>query len=1259
MLGAGAVDAGATGSAGVGRGKGRVGTPLRDAIDACQAEWFEEEVQEARGGNPVSMALVGQMLIQGYGCPRDLQAGKDWVAKALATAEAGSWVYGPASSPPAPPPATGAEQAAASEAPPSAVPSSIASPVGLRAWLHAGSHSLQGLQALGQQQQQQQQPHHPPRADEHPPAARIGGGSGDGSAEALPAAPPLAVKGSLTPRVPAAEPPGPPTSAAVAAPATSALEGPRIHERPPLAAEGATEHELLHRQGAGRGIEGIAAGVAGPQVEPAHPSPQAAEAPAAPPPSGETSIDLPGGVRLRDVHVSVGTVQVLPSSSGAGGAPGGAAQPAKPGLVEAARTRAAAGVAGAAGAASGLLAALESVLVAGEQRELLELAPAWAAAPDFEKTAAVNQLLQLLWPQLAAAAEAELRRQLREVVVPHVAGGGVPGLAALSVRRLTLGPAAPPRIGGVKLAGGWAGGGGGGGGEELVIELDVAWAAGIEVDLEARLGLAGSDPSRPPRLALPLLPPLRASLSRLALRGVVRLAAGPLLAEPPYVAAASLTLLQPPLLGGSLRLGLGGGGGGAAASATASANEAEAKLPEGAAGGVAGGGPAGGGWWGVDLMALPGVSWLVRSSLQSLLQRALVFPRHLLVTLVEGGGLPLPPPVLLRLRLLRAEGLRGPSATAEPDVYVTAQARGGPGRGGAGRGGAGSPELGRFFRQTRVREGAVQRSPTRVESSCPNWQAAVPLPGQGQAQGQGHQPGAAAGDVGWGGGGGHVFNLPVASPRRQVLLLRVMLDRKGWDDPPLAFATLPLPLLLPALREAEAARQGACGPAPSPTWVPLVVHLSPDAGGVGGGGALGAAARVPVHGLRSLGRVAAKGADGLSKLGRRIGRALRGGEERRTEHRGQEGQEGREEEGEEEEGERGTNGTAGSAAAAGGEPLVVGGGGGVGGQEAVLHLGAALRARPGSRADAGRLYLEASFLQLRPHADIPPAASAAATAATTPPAADVPPAAVSTEPKAVPDMEQERQQLSGPAAAASAVVEGLTDPRVVAAGAAGAAAGGAAGTGGAAGDGGAEGKEAGEGAKAPKGDFAGGPGGGGGGGPVRVEVGAMWPGGPSRAVHRAVRADEQALLAVRVLRLRQLVASSNAGAAAGVDPFVELLLLDAAGRVTGVARTPPRYNAPDASWEELELELLPAAAGGALVARAWDKTTALEAVGSLALGDTRGLEDQLLGQVRIPLAALAGAGRLRRSWLLSPAGSRTTVGAPELEMLLSWTPLPI
>lgn len=55
------------------------------------------------------------------------------------------------------------------------------------------------------------------------------------------------------------------------------------------------------------------------------------------------------------------------------------------------------------------------------------------------------------------------------------------------------------------------------------------------------------------------------------------------------------------------------------------------------------------------------------------MQRTLVFPRHVVLHLVEGGGLPRPPAGLLRLRLVRAESLRSRELTREPDVYCTIQ----------------------------------------------------------------------------------------------------------------------------------------------------------------------------------------------------------------------------------------------------------------------------------------------------------------------------------------------------------------------------------------------------------------------------------------------------------------------------------------------------------------------------------------------------------------------------------------------------------
>lgn len=81
--------------------------------------------------------------------------------------------------------------------------------------------------------------------------------------------------------------------------------------------------------------------------------------------------------------------------------------------------------------------------------------------------------------------------------------------------------------------------------------------------------------------------PLPATLSNLHVKAVARATLGPLLPEPPYAARASLTLLQPPVVGFSLGpgsvSGRGGGGGGGLL---------QPRL---------------------DLMSLPGVAWLANT----------------------------------------------------------------------------------------------------------------------------------------------------------------------------------------------------------------------------------------------------------------------------------------------------------------------------------------------------------------------------------------------------------------------------------------------------------------------------------------------------------------------------------------------------------------------------------------------------------------------------------------------------------------------
>ncbi|GLI64280.1 hypothetical protein VaNZ11_007499, partial [Volvox africanus] len=539
-----------------------------------------------------------------------------------------------------------------------------------------------------------------------------------------------------------------------------------------------------------------------------------------------------------------------------------------------------------AGAAAGVLAdLLEDVLRARAQRSLLQLAPSWVSDPDFEKTSVINQLIRLLWPQLSTAAEAAIRTLLAEAEA-RVEAGGVPGVAKLTLRRCTAGPAAPPQIGGIKVTGGWAppagghggGGGDGGGGsaadstfpgdsEELVIEIDLGWAAEAEAELGVSFGLPGRTASNKirresrsstgsdgggvlgflRRLPLPqiALPPLLLSLSCLQLRAVVRLVLGPLLPEPPYLADVSVTLLQPPILDARLGVGLdildrsgrrrrrgqpppsprSSDAGGAGSGKMKGSSCSDADVGNGESG------------WTVDLMSLPVVGWVLRSAVQIFLQRTLLYPRHLVLHLVEGGGLPLaslpPPHGILRVRLRRAEGLT-PTATRRDEatglygngLYVTAQVDGGaaqraPTRYGTrsisweqeleevpytgGRGGAtGPPTAGSTapIAPTSLLVGVVQPDDSATSTTRNETATAVAAAVVGDKEAETRRAGS--GDAGGGGGGGgFLFELPVWNPSRQALLLQLLRDQNGWEASCMGLAAIPIAALREVLRNEQ------------------------------------------------------------------------------------------------------------------------------------------------------------------------------------------------------------------------------------------------------------------------------------------------------------------------------------------------------------------------------------------------------------------------------------------------------------------------
>ncbi|XP_008782586.1 uncharacterized protein LOC103702077 isoform X2 [Phoenix dactylifera] len=56
--------------------------PLSEVVSDCVRRWFQDALREAKNGDAAMQVLVGQMYHSGYGCPRNEQKGKAWIAKA-------------------------------------------------------------------------------------------------------------------------------------------------------------------------------------------------------------------------------------------------------------------------------------------------------------------------------------------------------------------------------------------------------------------------------------------------------------------------------------------------------------------------------------------------------------------------------------------------------------------------------------------------------------------------------------------------------------------------------------------------------------------------------------------------------------------------------------------------------------------------------------------------------------------------------------------------------------------------------------------------------------------------------------------------------------------------------------------------------------------------------------------------------------------------------------------------------------------------
>ena len=55
---------------------------LSEVVDNAVKRWFYDAVEESLRGDVKAQALLGQMLVEGYGGPKDEELGQQWTNKA-------------------------------------------------------------------------------------------------------------------------------------------------------------------------------------------------------------------------------------------------------------------------------------------------------------------------------------------------------------------------------------------------------------------------------------------------------------------------------------------------------------------------------------------------------------------------------------------------------------------------------------------------------------------------------------------------------------------------------------------------------------------------------------------------------------------------------------------------------------------------------------------------------------------------------------------------------------------------------------------------------------------------------------------------------------------------------------------------------------------------------------------------------------------------------------------------------------------------
>jgi hypothetical protein len=270
--------------------------------------------------------------------------------------------------------------------------------------------------------------------------------------------------------------------------------------------------------------------------------------------------------------------------------------------------------------------------------------PEFLRSPEASAAAVPDGLALALWPAVRSRLEAALAQEISEKLLPFA--------AFVRLESLSLGRE-PPRLGAIHcpLLGGGASSGAAVIGvappeDVAVVEADVMWGGGggggeeEEEDVFCATFSAGGGGGRSSSFLSSLIPRLHISLAEPQLLLRTRLTLRPVTPDPPFVGSAAVSLLAPPHVDAALRVGVDGSSS-------------------------------------LDVMALPLIGPLIRTLIRRLLVAKLAYPRCACVELSPGGSRPPMPAGVLRLKVLRAEGLKRADGGVAPArrPYVAVEVR--------------------------------------------------------------------------------------------------------------------------------------------------------------------------------------------------------------------------------------------------------------------------------------------------------------------------------------------------------------------------------------------------------------------------------------------------------------------------------------------------------------------------------------------------------------------------------------------------------